>query len=108
VTQSAAKTIDRTLKYNPVFDRRNEQVRGLWQRNGVYYAQVKVRGWTGQVPLHGGTVADAVAARQVLKTEIKSGTFYTPAKLKEKQEKEEAGFVDRCMVGAHQCGQPSD
>jgi hypothetical protein len=107
VTPSAAKTIDHALKYSPVFDRRNERVRGLWQRNGVYYAQVKVRGWTGQVPLHGGTVADALAARQVLKTEIKAGTFLTPAKLKEKQEKEEAGFVDRGMVGAHQRGQPS-
>jgi hypothetical protein len=107
VTSSAAKTIDHALKDNLVLDRRNERVCGLWQRNGVYYAQVKVRGCTGQVPLHGGTVADALAARQVLKTEIKSGTFPTPAALKEKQEKKEAGFVDRGMVGAHQRGQPS-
>ena len=92
-TQSAVKTVDLALKYNPVFNRRNERVRGLWQRNGVYYAQVKVRGWTGQVSLHGATVAEAVAARQVLKAEIKSGTFLTPAELKEKEEKEKAGKV---------------
>ena len=88
VTQSRVKTIDPALKNNPVFNRRKERVRGLWQRNGVHYAQVKVRGWTGQVPFHGGTVADAVTARQVLKTEIKSGRFLTPAEIKEKAEKE--------------------
>jgi len=54
----------------------------------VYYAQVKVRGWTGQVPLHGETVADAVAARQVLKSDIKSGKFLTPLELKKKEHAE--------------------
>src|ERR1039458_9932584 len=92
-TQSAAKTIDPAFKYNPVFNRRNERVRGLWQRNGIYYAQVKVRGWTGQVALHGATVADAIAARQVLKAEIKSGRFLTPAELRQKQEREKAERV---------------
>ena len=92
-TQSAAKLIDPALKYNPVFNRRNERVRGLWQRNGSYYAQVKVRGWTGQIALHGATVADAVAARQVLKAEIKAGKFLTPAELRQKQEREKAEKV---------------
>ena len=92
-TQSAAKTIDPAFKYNPVFNRRNERVRGLWQRNGIYYAQVKIRGWTGQVPLHGATVADAVAARQVLKAEIKSGRFLTPSELRQKEEREKAEKV---------------
>jgi hypothetical protein len=77
-TQSDAKGIDAALKYSPVFNRRNERVRELWERNGLYYAQVKVRGWTGQVRPHAGTVADAVAARQVLKAEIKSGKFLIP------------------------------
>jgi integrase len=92
-TQSAAKTIDPAFKYNPVFNRRNERVRGLWQRNGIYYAQVKVRGWTGQVPLHGATVADAVTARQVLKAEIRSGRFLTPSELRQKEEREKAEKV---------------
>jgi osmotically-inducible protein OsmY len=94
-TQSAVKTIDPALKYNPVFNRRNERVRGLWQRNGAYYAPINVRGWTGQVLLHGETVADAVAARQVLKTEIKSGQFLTPPELKNKEEKEKAEQVSK-------------
>src|ERR1017187_7689831 len=92
-TQSAAKTIDPAFKYNSVINRRNERVRGLWQRNGIYYAQVKVRGWTGQVPLHSATVADAVAARQVLKAEIKSGRFLTPSELRQKKEREKAEKV---------------
>ncbi len=87
-TPSATKEIDRSLKYNPVFNRRNECVRGLWERNGNYYAQVQVRGWIGQVPLHGATVADAAAARQVLKLKIKSGEFLTPAETEEKRRRE--------------------
>jgi hypothetical protein len=64
-----------TPRYNPVFNHRNERVRGLWERNGVLYAQVKVRSWTGRVPLHNSkTVSDAQAARQALKAEIKPGT----------------------------------
>lgn len=89
-TPSPAEEIDRALKYNPVFNRRNERVRGLWERNGNFYAQVKVRGWTGQVPLHVTTVVDAVAARQVLKTKIKSGDFLTPVERAEKEKKEQA------------------
>jgi integrase len=90
---SAAKridSIDASLKYNPVFNRRNERVRGLWERNSVYYAQVKVRGWTGNVRLHGQTIPEAVAARQVLKKEIKLGTFRTPPELKKQEEENNA------------------
>ena len=90
---SDAEAIDPSRKYNPVFNRRNERVRGLWERNGVFYAQIKVRGWTGQVPLHGETVADAVAARQVLKSEIKNGNFLTPDERRRKEEKEKAEKV---------------
>jgi integrase len=82
-TQQDAKretqAIDPLLKYNAVINRRHERVRGLWERNGVFYAQVKVRGWTGRVPLHNSkTVSDAQAARQALKAEIKAGTWKTP------------------------------
>src|ERR1035441_9847940 len=87
------KPIDPSLKYSAGFNRRNERVRGLWERNGAFYAQVKVRGWTGQVPLHGATVADAVAARQGLKAEIKSGKFLTPSELRQKEEREKAEKV---------------
>jgi hypothetical protein len=43
--------------------------------------------------LHGKTVADAPAARQVLKTEIKSGKFLAPSESKQKEEKEKAEKV---------------
>jgi integrase len=77
--QSPAKEIGQSLKYNQVLNRKNQRVRGLWERNGVYYAQVNVRGWIGRVPLHdAATVADAQIARQVLKVEIKAGTWKTP------------------------------
>jgi hypothetical protein len=69
-----AKPVDRSPKDNPVFNRRNERMRGLRERNGMYYAQVKVRNGTGNVPLHARTVADAQAARQVLKTQTRTGT----------------------------------
>jgi len=85
---SGAKAVDSALKYNPVINRPNKRVRGLWERKSTYYAQVKIRGWTGQVRLHAGTVADAIAARQVLKTEIKSGRFLTPAEPEQKGETE--------------------
>jgi len=39
-----AQPVDADRKYNPVFNRRNERVRGLWERNAMFYAQVKDRG----------------------------------------------------------------
>jgi hypothetical protein len=55
-------------RFNKVFDGRNRRVRGLWERNGVYYAQVQVQSWVGRVPLeHSGTVASATDALQDLK-----------------------------------------
>lgn len=78
-TQSPAEEIDGARKYHQVLNRRNERVRGLWERKGNFYAQVKVRGWTGQVRLHDNTVPEAMAERQVLKTKIKPREFLTPA-----------------------------
>ncbi|HXP58929.1 MAG TPA: hypothetical protein VN829_00480 [Dongiaceae bacterium] len=40
---------------------------------------------TGQVRLHAQTVADAMAARQVVKTEIKSGKLLTPPEAEAKE-----------------------
>ena len=73
-TRGGAKGVDAAWKSNPVFNPRDKPVGGLRERNGIRYAQVKVRGWTAPVRLHNAqTVAEAQAARQVLKTEIKSG-----------------------------------
>jgi hypothetical protein len=73
-TQSAEKTIDPSLKYNQAQNRKDQRVRGLWERNDVFYAQIKVRGWTSQVPLHNAkTVRNAQEAGQALKAEIKAG-----------------------------------
>lgn len=66
-------------RFNKVFDGRNRRVRGLWERNGVYYAQVQVQSWVGRVPLeHSGTVASATDALQDLKSKIRAGTFVPP------------------------------
>jgi hypothetical protein len=45
---------------------------------------------TGQLSLHGETVSDAVAARQVLKMGIKSGKFPLRAELKKQGAKARA------------------
>ncbi|MGO9204333.1 MAG: hypothetical protein ACLQM8_27755 [Limisphaerales bacterium] len=43
--------------------------------------------------LHAGTVADAVAARQVLKAEIKSGKFLTPPEAEAREREDRAKKV---------------
>ena len=52
-----------------------------------------------RLPLHRRTVADAVASRQVLKSEIKSGTFLRPSGRRHKDEKGKCG--DCGKNGAH-------
>ena len=32
----------KSARYNKVFDQRKRRVRGLWERNGTYYAQMTV------------------------------------------------------------------
>ena len=55
-------------------------MRGLWERNGKYYAQVQVKDWVGRVHLeHSTTVAEATTAMQALKAEIVAGKFVPPA-----------------------------
>ena len=66
-------------RFHKVFDGLNRRVRGLWERHGVYYAQVQVQSWVGRVPLeHSGTVASATDALQDLKSKIRAGTFVPP------------------------------
>jgi len=63
-------------RFNKVCDGRHRRVRGLWQRNGVSYAQVQVRSWVSSVPLeHCHTVASATDALQDLKSKIPAGSF---------------------------------
>jgi hypothetical protein len=70
--------------FNKAFDGRGHRVRGLWERNGMYYAQVRTDDWVGQVPLHGfKTVPQALAERQVLKSRIDAGDFIPPPTRKE-------------------------
>jgi hypothetical protein len=65
--------------FNKVFDGRNRRVRGLWERNGVYYAQVRAQRWRGRVALeHAKTVAQAGEEWQALKTKIREGKFIPP------------------------------
>jgi integrase len=68
-------------QFNKVFDGRNRRVRGLWERNRVYYAQVRVQSWRGRVFLeHANTVAEAVAAMQALHVRIREGKFVPPVR----------------------------
>jgi hypothetical protein len=84
-------------RFNKVFDGRNRRVRGLWERNGVYYAQVQVQSWVGRVPLeHSGTVASATDALQDLKSKIRAGTFIPPRR---QQAGEELARIFHKMTG---------
>ena len=64
--------------FNKVFDGRGRRVRGLWERNGNYYAQVQAQDWVGRVHLkQADTLAQAVAGLQGLKTEIRAGEIHS-------------------------------
>jgi len=72
----------RAAKYTKVFDQRKRAIRGLWQRNGRYYAQITVEDSnTGikrvkRVPLEGAsTNAQAVAKFQELLTQRRKGAL---------------------------------
>ena len=65
-------------QYEKVYDRKRNRVRGLWLREGVYYAQFGQP--VGRARLTGAqTVPEAETARQVLKKRI-SGGEYPPKK----------------------------
>ena len=68
--------------YKKVLDQRKHAIRGLWVRNGRYYAQITVEDSTTgikgvkRVPLEGaGTDAQAVAKFQELLTQRRKGTL---------------------------------
>ncbi len=73
-TQRAKRA--RKNAWNKVHDTRGNRVRGLWVRNGRYYAQVRVHNWVGRVPLeHAETLPQALTAWQELKSKIRAGKF---------------------------------
>src|SRR6267142_6977904 len=65
-------------KWQKVFDNRRRRIRGLWLRNGVYYAQLRLddERVARRVPLHKAeTIAQATAAMQGLKTKRTEGSL---------------------------------
>jgi integrase len=69
------------MKYEKVFDSRHRRARGLWKRNGTFFAQMRVQGHTQPVryPLHSAkTVAEAITEQQVLKKKRREGTLEWP------------------------------
>jgi integrase len=64
--------------FQRVYDNRNRRVRGLWQRNGTFYAQMRVPGHQSPVKLplqDAPTVPQAVTAMQVLKARKQGGAL---------------------------------
>jgi integrase len=74
-TDSAKRRSDPNT-FCKVFDSRNRRVRGLWIRNGTYYAQMRTDGQPNatRVKLHDAeTVPQAIEAMQVLKRRRRDG-----------------------------------
>jgi integrase len=66
-------------RYNRVFDRGGERVRGLWERNGLYYTQIRISGRKVRLRLeHAETVPQAMEAMQALKKQRRAGTLKAP------------------------------
>ncbi len=72
----------RAARYKKVLDQRKRAIRGLWQRNGRYYAQITIEDQnTGlksvkRVPLEGvSTDAQGVAKLQELLTQRRKGSL---------------------------------
>ena len=59
------------------YDGRNRRIRGIWVRNRVNYAQVRVgRSWCGRIVLeHANTVPEGVQEAQALKLKMRKGQF---------------------------------
>src|SRR5437660_8636033 len=69
-------------KFARVYDRDGRRVRGLWVRNSVYYAQVRVGGHKTRVRLdHADTVPQAIIELQALKKRRRAGKLTLPQKL---------------------------
>jgi hypothetical protein len=77
--QSNVKSDNRT--FEKVFDRQRRRVRGLWLREGTYYAQMRVNGRAKRIALQAAdSIATALTARQELKNKIAKGE-YPPKKV---------------------------
>ncbi len=75
-TKSNDRVVTKPNVFNPVYDKNRKRVRGIWIRNGVYYAQVRIAEQVKQVPLHDATtIAQAVRERQALKSSISKGDY---------------------------------
>lgn len=68
-------------KYRKVHDDKGQRVRGLWLRNGAFYAQLNPSGQAKQCKyrLDTETVPQAITAAQVLKDKQRRGELLTPA-----------------------------
>ena len=70
--------------WNKVYNERKQRVRGLWERNGGYAAQIRIRG--GETPVrwpleHASTVPQAIEAMQALKKLRREGKLEVPGKI---------------------------
>jgi len=66
-------------RFNTVFDRGNERVRGLWERNGLNCTQIRVSGRKVRLRLeHAETVPQAIEGMQALKKQRREGTLKAP------------------------------
>lgn len=69
----------KTNTWNKVFNERKRRVRGLWERNGIYYAQLTVDGKPVRFRLeHATTVSQAITEQQVLKGKQRNGELKRP------------------------------
>lgn len=70
-------------RFHPARDTRKRKIRGLWIRNGRYYAQMRVAQGNGttkavRVPLTASTLDGAKAEAEERRTEKKSGDLHLP------------------------------
>jgi integrase len=80
--RSALKSVESTKAlakrngWHQVFDDRKRRVRGLWRRNGVFYAQLSVGRKPTRFKLDSATtVPEAVSAQHALKAKQRAGTL---------------------------------
>ena len=103
---SGALRQHRGASYTKVFDQRKRRVRGLWERNGAYYAQITVTDETsGRKSVRRtrledsdgnpvGTVADATMAMNKLKVQREDNVL----KLSPKRTPSFAGYAERYLA----------
>lgn len=74
-----------TSKFTAVLDGRKQKIRGLLSRNGVFYAQMRVRSPSGgskpvRIRLDAKTVAEARAEAERRRTEKRDGELHLPGR----------------------------